>query len=133
MKLLLANKATVHIIDLVEPDEEEPWKEWPNFHLHKADTRDWIQLSDAFTEIDVMNYVFANAGLGGLDDDLLVDQTDDTGRLMEPKFLEVETNIRGVCNTSEYSKYGDIHNPNLVPSGNVPKPHIRLLANLRES
>lgn len=55
-----------------------------------------------FTEIDVIDYVFANAGLGGLDDDLLVEHTDETGRLLEPKFGEVDTNIRGVFNTSKY-------------------------------
>jgi NAD(P)-dependent dehydrogenase (short-subunit alcohol dehydrogenase family) len=100
-KLLLEKNATVHIIDLVEPDEED-WQDWPRFHVHKADVRNWIQLSDVFTEIDLVDYVFVNAGLGMLDDDLLVDHLDETGRLREPKFLEVDTNIRGVFNTSRF-------------------------------
>lgn len=103
-KLLLEKNATVHIIDLVEPDEED-WQDWPRFHVHKADVRNWIQLSDVFTEIDLVDYVFVNAGLGMLDDDLLVDHLDETGRLREPKFLEVDTNIRGVFNTIKLAWY----------------------------
>lgn len=101
-KLLLEKNATVHIIDLLDPDEED-WQDWPRLHVHKADVRNWVQLSDVFAEIDLVDYVFVNAGLGMLDDDLLVDHLDETGRLQEPKFLEVDTNIRGVFNTSRFN------------------------------
>lgn len=100
VKLPLEKNATVHVIDLVDPDDED-WQAWPRFHVHKADVRQWIELSDAFAAVDLVDYVFVNAGLGMLDDDLLVDHVDATGRLKEPKFLELDTNIRGVFNTSK--------------------------------
>lgn len=105
-KLLLEKNATVHAIDLVDPEDED-WQDWPRFHVHKADVRQWIELSDAFEGIDLVDYVFVNAGQGMLDDDLLVDHVDATGRLKEPKFFEVDTNIRGVFNTS---KFNVLHN-----------------------
>lgn len=116
-KLLLAKNATVHVIDLTEPDDDESWQDWPRFHVHKADTRNWLELSDAFTTIDVMDYVFANAGLGALTDDLMVDHVDDDGRLVEPKYIQVDTNIRGVCHTSEFS------NADLPLYGQCSTPH----------
>lgn len=102
MKLLLEKNATVHIMDVADPDEED-WEDWPRLHVHKVDVRVWVDLSDAFARIDVVDYVFANAGLGGLDDDLLVDHLDKTGSLKEPKYLEMDTNIRGVFNTSKFT------------------------------
>ncbi|KAK7730364.1 hypothetical protein SLS53_009064 [Cytospora paraplurivora] len=105
VKLLLEKNATVHIMDIADPDEED-WEDWPRLHVHKVDVRVWIDLSDAFAKIDVVDYVFANAGLGGLDDDLLVDNLDKTGRLKEPKYLELDTNIRGVFNTNNITING---------------------------
>ena len=101
MKLLLEKNATVHIIDLTDPEDDD-WEARPRLHVHKADVRSWVELSDVFATIDVVDYVFVNAGLGALDDDLLVDHLDATGRLKEPKFLEVDTNIRGVFSTSRF-------------------------------
>ncbi|KUI68343.1 Oxidoreductase UcpA [Cytospora mali] len=97
-KLLLEKNATVHIIDLADPDDDD-LQDWPRCHVHKADVRDWIQLSDAFAAVDLVDYCFVNAGLGGLDDELLVNHLDSDGRLKEPKFLELDTNIRGVLST----------------------------------
>lgn len=107
----------MHIIDITDPEDED-WEDKPRLHVHKADVRVWVELSDAFATIDVLDYVFVNAGLGALDDDLLVDHLDASGRLKEPRFLEVDTNIRGVFNTS---RSNETHDPKSYTARYIPK------------
>ncbi|CAN8106152.1 unnamed protein product [Discula destructiva] len=100
-KLLLDKNATVHIFDLTEPEEDEDWMDWPKFHVHRADIRDWRQLSDAFSKVDLVDFVFANAGLAlvATGDAFVAETLDDQGRLQEPSYIELDTNLRGVLNT----------------------------------
>lgn len=91
----------MHIIDLIEPDDEEEWRDWEDFHFHQADVRVWNEMYDIFEKIGPIDFAFANAGSGGLEDDLLDDRFDASGRLCEPSFREIDTNVRGVLNTGE--------------------------------
>ena len=99
-RLLLEKGATVHIVDIRDPDEDnDTWKKWERFHVHKADVRNWTKLRAVFGAVGACDFVFANAGAATGDHEFLEDNYDDEGNLAEPQYGDLLTNAHGCMNT----------------------------------
>lgn len=67
-------------------------------HFRKCNVASWDDLRDAFNELPSFEYVFANAGVSE-ECDYFTDALDASGRLAEPSYGVLDTNLRAVLNT----------------------------------
>ncbi|KAI0532403.1 NAD(P)-binding protein [Xylaria digitata] len=92
-RLLERKGATVHVLDVLDPDEPEP-----GLHFHKCDVSSWAELRAAFTAIGSVDFAFANAAVTE-HANYFADTFDEEGQLCEPddSFQRVlDVNLRGV-------------------------------------
>lgn len=99
VELLLSIEATVVNADLQPPRKELTGA----FKFIKTDVTRWEELLALFNKTKELygciDHVFANAGIGPRAD-YLSSQLDQNGNLMEPSSQNLDTNLRGVINTS---------------------------------
>jgi NAD(P)-dependent dehydrogenase (short-subunit alcohol dehydrogenase family) len=92
VRLLSQKNATVHVLDLREPEEE-----LENVHFHRCDVTNWETLRLIFSEVGRVDYAFANAGITETSDPL-ADHWDSEGHLVEPRYEVFDVNVCAVFN-----------------------------------
>ncbi|KAI8949093.1 short chain dehydrogenase reductase [Xylaria longipes] len=95
-KLLLEKGATVHVLDVNPPPEEDLAHK--ALHYRRCNVAIWEDLRKAFDEVGHVDYVFANAGIYE-ESDYFADETDAEGALVEPGYRVLDVNLRAACNT----------------------------------
>ena len=99
VELLLSIEATVVNADLQPPRKELTGA----LNFIKTDVTRWEELLALFNKTKELygciDHVFANAGIGPRAD-YLSSQLDQNGNLMEPSSQNLDTNLKGVINTS---------------------------------
>jgi NAD(P)-dependent dehydrogenase (short-subunit alcohol dehydrogenase family) len=90
--------ATVHIIDIKDPSNDEQLGGLPNLHFHRCDVSIWVDLRTTFDAIGPADLVFANAGVTEKPH-FFDDSYDDAGQLQEPSRELVDVNQNGVLFT----------------------------------
>lgn len=98
-KMLARKGASVHILDIHEPTCNLDVQDGGGIiYFRKCNVGSWDELRDAFDSVPSFEYVFANAGVSE-ECDYFADTFDDTGRLLEPSYAVLDTNLRAVMNT----------------------------------
>ncbi|CAJ2506366.1 Uu.00g004960.m01.CDS01 [Anthostomella pinea] len=101
-KTMLAKEATVHILDVNEPDSDDDeasnWREWPRLHFHKCNVADWADLRAVIDAIGPFHLAFANAGVAEKSD-YFADTWDESGRLELPSRALLDVNLFGALHT----------------------------------
>lgn len=97
--------ASVYILDVHEPPPEAlDLKLDPNgggaIAFRKCNVSCWAELRDAFLAVPNFEFVFANAGVSEVCD-YFADTFDDAGRLLEPSYSVLDTNLTAVMNTTK--------------------------------
>ncbi|KAI1742601.1 hypothetical protein F4680DRAFT_411164 [Xylaria scruposa] len=99
-KVLLEKGATVHVLDVHPPPEEDIAN--TALHYHSCDVTTWENLRAAFDEAGHIDYTFVNAGV--LEEkDYFADETDAEGALLEPGYRVLDVNLRAAYNTVKLS------------------------------
>ncbi|KAI0855831.1 hypothetical protein F4860DRAFT_494993 [Xylaria cubensis] len=99
-KILLEKGATVHVLDINSPPEED--RANTALHYHHCNVAVWEDLRAAFDKTGYIDYVFVNAGV--LEEkDYFADETDAEGLLVEPGYRVLDINLRAAINTVKLS------------------------------
>lgn len=89
----------MHILDLDEPTCNLDIGAGEGIiYFRRCDVTSWDELRDVFERVPSFEYVFANAGVSE-ERDYFADTVDDGGRLLEPSYAVLDTNVRAVLNT----------------------------------
>lgn len=96
VRLLTKRGATVHILDVNPPPDDEGLPH--GAHFHRCNTAVWAELRGAFDSVSgPIDFAFANAGVSE-EADYFADTFDDDGKLAEPAYRVLDVNVRGVYN-----------------------------------
>ena len=107
VKILLSKGAHVTILDLKTPDEYNPKlnPEMPyGVRSIKTDITSWVELREAFKQIETCDALFANAGMPE-GHDFLDHQFNNKKELLEPDYKVIDVNLRGTLNTIKMGHY----------------------------
>ena len=94
-KILTSKGATVHILDIFKPSDEE--LAVPNLTYHACDISDWSSLLAVFKKVGTVDFAFANAGISETFN-AFADEFDESGELKEPEYPVLDINLKSVLN-----------------------------------
>lgn len=108
------------IADLVAPTGLEI--STPSYwNYHHTDVTKWFSLTDlfsaTFSRYGRIDIVFANAGVGEVED-MLADEWDDKQELKEPKYTVLDINLKGVLSCFKLAAHYFAKNPEGSLGGN---------------